>query len=170
MFCVPVVCFVLDFGVFLFYLSGWSGADLTFSKTRNNNHQTELFVTILIVRGNASVGGTVLVDVASAVSGAYLFLDSLAILHCFPMTSVESLKVPLSLCPFVPLFSYFRFLFWNTLTCRSEKNLNWFTSGSRADQRGGVFRVAIAMSVYEMTEWLGFSPLCETPRLPQSYK
>lgn len=40
-----------------------SGADLTVSKTRINNHQTELFMTVLIVSVNASVGGTFPVDV-----------------------------------------------------------------------------------------------------------
>lgn len=105
----------------------------------------ELFMTILIVSGN---GGTFLVDVASAVSGVCLFLDSLTILHAFPMTSAGSLKVPLSLCPLCSLL----FPPEKPLTCRIEKNLNWFASGSRAGRRGHVFQVAIAMSVSEMTE------------------
>lgn len=69
--------------------------------------------TILVAGGNASVGGTFLVDVASAVSGACLFLDGLTILHAFPMTSVGPLKVPLSLCPLRSPFFFFLFFLKN---------------------------------------------------------
>lgn len=167
---VLCICDQFRFWFWGFYLGGISGADLTVSKTRSNNHQTELFMTILIVSVNASVGGTFPVDVVKCWVRSLSFFGHFNNIALFPMTSVGSLKVPLSplsLCS--PLLTFF-FFFWNTLTCRIEKNLKWSASGSRADWRGHVFRVAMAMSVYEMTEWLGFSPLCETPRLPQSYK
>lgn len=160
-------CGLVHVKFWVFLAGGISGADVTVSKTRKNNHQTELFMTILIVNGNASVGGTFL-------SMWWVLCQELVVFGQFNNTAhlsddisglTESTSFPLSLLT-VPFF----FSFWNTLTCRIEKNLNWFASGSRSDWRGLVFRVAIAMSIYEMTEWLGFSPLCETLRLPESYK
>lgn len=119
-------------------------------------------MTTLIVCENASVGGTFLFNVASAVSETS-FLDTLIVLHVIANDIswvTESTSFLLSL--YSPHLTF--------LTCLIEKNLNCLASGSRADQRGRVLRVSIAISVYEMTELLGFSPLCESTRLPQSYK